>query len=181
MPVCLHPAYEAVLPRTATIVDTIIAPVTGFSSGITRAEQTAFESELDSDGVFTFHHFDLSMGETRFAGWIAYDVVFNLNQSATQCFGLPNIAQYAVAVALVARGDWTFDRPSPMGPGWTCEATNFSPTGGIETSPDAAVIQADVEVAAKRFATLSIEEQRAWFVENFAALRAGELTLDDLP
>lgn len=32
-----------------------------------------------------------------------------------------------------------------------------------------------------RFAALSPEEQRAWLEANFAALQAGELTLDDLP
>lgn len=178
VPVCLHPAYEALLPRTATVVDTIIAPVTGFSSGITRAEQTAFGPEIDSDGVFRFHHFDLSMGEARFARWIAYDVVLDLNQSTSDCFGLPNNAQYAVATALVARGGWTFD--APMGSGFTCEATTFGATGDLETSPGAATMQADI-LAADRFAALSVEEQRAWFAANFTALRAGELTLDDLP
>jgi hypothetical protein len=39
----------------------------------------------------------------------------------------------------------------------------------------------EIEAATDRFAALSVEEQRAWFAVNFAALRAGELTLDDLP
>lgn len=179
VPVCLHPAYESLLPRTADIVSAVIAPLTGFPGGITRAEQTAFGPEPDSDGVFQFHLYDLSMGEARFAGSIAATVFMDLNDQTDNCFGLLDNAQYAVAAALVARGGWTFD--PPMGTGFTCETSNFSPTGGMEIDPNAAAVQTDIKAAADRFAALSVEEQRAWFEKHYAALRAGELTLDDLP
>ena len=40
---------------------------------------------------------------------------------------------------------------------------------------------AEVLLAADRFGALSPEEQRAWLEANFAALRAGELTLEEMP
>jgi hypothetical protein len=42
-------------------------------------------------------------------------------------------------------------------------------------------IEPETLAAADRFGALPPEEQRAWLEANFAALRAGELTLEDLP
>ena len=42
-------------------------------------------------------------------------------------------------------------------------------------------IEDGVIPAADRFGALSPEEQRAWLEANFAALRAGDLSLEDLP
>jgi hypothetical protein len=42
-------------------------------------------------------------------------------------------------------------------------------------------IEDGVIPAADRFGTLPPEEQRAWLEANLAALRAGELALEDLP
>jgi hypothetical protein len=38
-----------------------------------------------------------------------------------------------------------------------------------------------IAAAAERFAALTPAKQRAWLEENYSALRAGELTLEDLP
>ena len=40
---------------------------------------------------------------------------------------------------------------------------------------------AEVRLAADRFGTLTPEAQHAWLEANFAALRDGEMTLEDLP
>jgi hypothetical protein len=42
-------------------------------------------------------------------------------------------------------------------------------------------LKADIDAAIDRFAALSPEEQRGWLEANWEALRAGELTLEDLP
>jgi len=41
--------------------------------------------------------------------------------------------------------------------------------------------QIDVNASAERFSMLPAQEQRAWLEANWDALRAGELTLEDLP
>ncbi len=44
-----------------------------------------------------------------------------------------------------------------------------------------AALNAEMNAAAERFAALSSDEQRAWLEANLDALRAGDLTLEDLP
>jgi hypothetical protein len=46
---------------------------------------------------------------------------------------------------------------------------------------DPEAFRAEVEAAIARFAALSPEEQRGWLEANWTSLRAGQLTLEDLP
>lgn len=71
--------------------------------------------------------------------------------------------------------------------GWPTEVASASEAfadGAMGYGPDQAQLDAFEPVfdaAVARFAALGPEAQRAWLAANWDALRAGDLTLDDLP
>jgi hypothetical protein len=85
---------------------------------------------------------------------IAYDLVHDAGTDL-------NAAQIAIAYWLMDRaGEDAFDLHGLFGPG----------------QPDAAVA-----AAFARFGALPPDEQRRWLIENFQALRAGDIDIGDLP
>ena len=175
IPVCVHPAYAARLAGYQALIDTLVAPLVGVPGVPTAAHQTGFgDWRLQADGTLPFHVFPNGV-DAFTAARISEDIVNDWTREVGPCEGPIDDAQYAVSWALMARGGWP---PPEEGRYYYANCASVTTATGSSEAP---TTREDILAAAKRFAALSIDEQRAWFAEQYRALRAGALTLDDLP
>jgi len=199
--ICVHPAYESVLDDTADLVDAVVRPLAGLPGFPVRAEQVRPDREgealpppelgaVASDllGIVAADPEQSDWGE---AGLIAVAAV----AGQTDRFLEPTTAaQSALAIWLMRQAGWDLDLADLT---WTGKNGNtegptiFLPppddlpidetTTREEADATLEAAAAEIVGAADRFGALTPEEQRAWLDANFAALRAGDLSLDDLP
>ncbi len=160
IPVCVHPAYEELLPETATVVGEIAGPLAGVPGAPTRAEQIhSTFARPESDGVLSFFlHDRRSLGDV-----LASEVAGELaGHQAPAAFrrngGAPDDARAAIQAWLLRQA------------GRNSEYAIFS-----GENPEA------IAAASQRFAELTPEEREKWLHKNYTDLRAGKLTLEDLP
>ena len=185
--VCVHPAYETALLKTNRVVNDIAEPLVGIPGAPTYAEQRgdAYPSRLRADGTllfdirgaftrsnvndgFTFEEY--MEAELPFAlvadpsGYIEEDFeAYNSGESCSKPGGHTGEAQHVVA-------DWLR---------WQ---TGIYSSMESETFMDSSrLVCPESEAAVKRFDALAPAERRAWLEKNYADLRAGKLTLKDLP
>ena len=148
IPVCVHPAYRAMLPETAALVGRIAGPLVGVPGGPQRAEQgQPNEWDFLPDGTLRFE----LLGHP-----VAYRT---LEENASRALiGDETRAQLAVMLWLQAQA-------------------------GADVSPllRGMVDGDEIGAAAQRFAALDPQVRRAWLEEHFAALRKGEVGVEDLP
>ena len=177
IPICLHPAYEAVLDETADVVDPIIRPLVGLPGFPSRAEQPrppydGDPAEIWSGGASTPDTLPILPPCTKFPPQAAPTAVAlaAVNGLSDVFAGVPP-AQAAIAVWLLRQAGWEPTAAFVVG---TCLAFNSFAEAHARIEPETLR-------AADRFGALPPEEQRAWLEANLAALRAGELTLEDLP
>lgn len=182
--VCVHPAYEKLLPKTARAVNEVAEPLVGLSGAPTHGVQ--------ANGL-----------DTLPAGFEAEDVV--------TFSGTANLSTYDVAAGLVADQETMYGAPEGeegmpepttedlqrcgevrreeyFDPAWAARTVvegwllmrveDYQPEGyGPEsdgTCPNGSKLLDE-------FAALPDSEREAWLRENLAGLRAGEVTLRDLP
>lgn len=185
--VCLHPAYEAVLDDTAALIDVLIEPLIGVPGAPTQAMDFWYsQSTRSTDDVLLINPFLKINGTNDTAQQFVRPLISKSGSrydSGACETGFRN-AQHAISVALLQRGGWEMET-GPNGPS-TCETFELqrrtrSPDVLPWENPAVEEMQADIKAAADRFAALSVEEQRAWFMTHYADLRAGNLTLEDLP
>ncbi len=164
MPVCVHPAYEVLLSRTARVVNAVGAPLVDVPGGPERAKQVPRGlEELRPGGTLTFTLSDFGGVEVRYWG---YAVAVALTREGPAepprrteaCRGAddPSAAQDVVAAWLVQNADGSVDHEY-FG---LCRREREALT---------------------RFAALDADERQRWLAENDAALRAGKVTPGDLP
>lgn len=168
--VCLHPAYSALLDEVVAAADQMYRPLAGLPGVPDRLVDGALNpGDLEGTGgvyIFVWDKSSIgrSIGESLQQIFIGRHSETGL-MTASQCVILEAVSSQAYphycTSGLVA------ENPAAMGPG--------SDEGGGNQWE--AKIQAKVE----RFEALSAEEQRDWLEANWDDLRAGELTLDDLP
>ncbi len=163
LPVCVHPAYRALLDQTATTANVLAVPLLGVPGAPKRIEQRIVPP--DDPDVLDF-----------FPG--QYDRnpdldVYRLATALVNIHGRPmgpeddSEAQQAMAIWLL---DWA---GVPVG----CEDRVILPDGSV---PPLLVTPSTCD-AAKRFEAQPEAKQRAWLDQHYADLRAGRLTLADLP
>lgn len=187
IPVCVHPAYETMLPETVTLVDDLVRPLAGLPGAPERAEQrgNAAPARLLPDGTLAFelyggfHRWNVNNG-TSFRDYMEADIAPSLVTDETGNFfeedrfysddpcaelgGSVYQARLVVAGWLL----WQTGRYDSM------ESESF--TGSVND-----VLCPRTKAAIERFDALEASERREWLEENYTDLRAGDLTLDDLP
>jgi hypothetical protein len=176
--VCVHPAFRARLPVLTRTINRIAAPLAGLPGTPDRfidddivagmggpilgsPSSAAQEAQVRRDGLYVF------------STPPAYTAVFDPDDSPAQIAlalvflnsvkGPPTDAQEAIMMWLLRRAGFSPDL-SPVNRMFFGLAYSTAP-----------------RVAARRFATLSTSQQRAWLRTHFSAVQTGKLGLADLP
>ena len=203
IPICLHPAYESVLDETADLVDPVVRPLAGLPGFPVRAEQV--RPDREGDGFRTFDLVAAADGSDVLAILpadseevdlveAAYVAIVAVAGQADGFLADLNPAQSALALWLMDQAGWAVGDQGRVitSYGFLVEdlfipnqsfdesCGEASTQEGCRAMPDATSM-AEVRLAADRFGALTPEAQRAWLEANFAALRAGDLSLEDLP
>lgn len=199
--ICVHPAYGSVLDETAELVDAVVRPLAGLPGFPVRAEQVRPDREGEALGPLVLGA-DASnqLGipaadpDTHDRVEASYVAVAAAAGQTDQFLELPTAAQSALAIWLMRQAGWDLDLEDLT---WKGENENTEgpiiflpppadlPINETTTREEASAIleatAAEIVGAADRFGALSPEEQRTWLEANFAALRADDLSLEDLP
>ncbi len=166
IPICVHPAFRGYLLQVATALDPVLREVAGLPGAPVSAVQVAASNLGDPAAIFgspPAYHFTMldaprspgAQGDF-FAGSLRISVVLVLVTGSPGPGGLSGTqAQQAVEAALL-RAVGVRDRRTH--------------------SADKAV-----SAAARRFAALPAAARHAWLMANLAALRAGHVTVSQLP
>jgi hypothetical protein len=197
IPVCVQPAYRSWLPeltaalrpvqaqladlpgapvrtaQVATLFALLGQPALGPGSGVGQIASISGQpavlylplGALNLPGAF-------GQGRTDFLDAIKLETVHAFVVAGS---GYGGPAQTAVAAALMKNAGITLARQAKV-------ALPSSPWGGVVVGPPGnAGYPAQIATAATRFAELPAATRHAWLASHLAALRAGHLTLAQLP
>ena len=195
IPVCLNPAFASYLPVTVTALDPVLREVAGLPGAPARISQAAATYRQESGNMVSIGLAGpvisgrppairlLLPGQLGGPAVSTSELAAEIRSDAGQAIvsGIvgagrsPSLAQQAVAAVLVRAGGLV---PSPR-PGRT--PAPGRERGGL-SSPDSALAPGSpAYAAAQRFAALAPQARRAWLVHHLTALRAGRITLAQLP
>jgi hypothetical protein len=165
VPICVHPAYQAMLPVIAAQIAPLLAQVAGVPGAPVRVEIGSTSPTADATHVLVIGPAILANPGLRFDTVppdLRTDVAINAIQAVVaEGRGPIGPAQQAIAGALAQTTSLALTDRQP---------DSLLPTPG---SPAAA--------AARRFAALAATTRHDWLVSHVEALRAGRLTLTDIP
>jgi len=193
VPVCLNPAYRRWLPDMTAALAPVLAEVTGLPGAPLRATQVAASYPSGGDGppqamTFGGHPPVLRMqlgilnmpgpcgscdgpvAAKQFADQMRFLFVRAFVGAGIVSPGSP--VQQAVQAALLQGAGIPFAAL----PGLMIATQNFQGEGPGKWQPTASVY-----AAARRLAALPAAARHAWLAAHLDALRAGQLTLKDLP
>jgi hypothetical protein len=192
-PVCLNPAYRSDLAGVSTALSPVLSEVSGLPGAPVRA--VPIPAVHDSANGQSGQAMTITgqppvlglplgaLGITGAFGWTSSEVANQLRLLAVHAFvgagdSTGNLAQQAVEAALLQdAGVPIASQPSlrtMVGlPSWA------RPAGDSAKGPPPAT--GPVYGAARRFAALPATIRHAWLITHLTALRAGQLTLAQLP
>jgi hypothetical protein len=181
-PVCLHPAYRSYLGPAVKSFDPVMSELAGLPGAPVRATEVAGQAlpaivlEGSADGIVagTPPVYEFSMD----------DALALLPDPAQFQDGFEQDIAHAVIVGPLGRlvpvpgsGD-TFE-PDTGNPAQ--QAVMNGLLGAIGSQPYPGNQSTQIAAAAARFAALPTATRHAWLVANLAALKAGHLTLSQIP
>jgi len=188
IPVCLNPAYTSYLPATAAALTPVLNEIAGLPGAPARISQAAATYRQDAGNSISVGMAGPSLSGTP--------PVFRMLLP----FQLPGptmtTSEFAAAVRSTAGVDIVADVIGD-GPGATpaqrAVAAALRTSAGLPEEvlrsaptrqrPNGAIVPlpAPVRSAARRFAALPASARHTWLVRHLAALRAGRITLAQLP
>jgi hypothetical protein len=194
--ICVHPAYRSVLDETANLVDPVVRPLAGLPGFPVRAEQVRPDREGDAIGPLELGPVASDRLGILPANANTPDVVEASNVAVAAVAGQTDwfrtgrltAAQSALAVWLMRQAGWNLNLADLSWNG-AAEGIFLPSIDGLaiekattreEADAMAEATLTDIVRAADRFGALTPEQQHAWLEANFAALRAGDLSLKDL-
>jgi hypothetical protein len=195
--VCLHPAFRAYLPQVTSALAAVVTDLAGLPGTPTRAtevSQAALPSAIVegngngqvTDGVYNFTMTDAVALATN-AGFLRH----GLQQDIVHAVIVGSIGQ--IVTGTRPNGDQTTGLKQNNGS--TAQqavedgllralGSQPYPVGGPGNGPGAQQFQQqqnEVTAAAAKFAALPAATRHAWLAANLAALKAGTITVAQLP
>jgi hypothetical protein len=175
IPVCLHPAYRSYLPAVTAALGPLLSQVAGLPGAPVRVVQVAY------------------LNPTDFA-----------TGGAPTVGGRPAVLRLPLGFVVLAQQTQTEFLQSRAAPAIVSSVTGGGPGAGpAQQAAEAGLLQAagvqpaelasmgsvyqppapgsPVYAAAMRFAALPAAARHAWLLAHLAALRAGQITLEQLP
>ncbi len=201
IPLCVNPAYASYLPALATALQPVLSELAGLPGAPTRISQAAasyrqetgnavgvgLAGPLISGAPAVFH---LLLSDQLLGPPVSASRLVIETRSAADPLILASVigygpgaskAQLAVMTALMADGrPATVPSPRPAVTGRR-PASRASRTAAVGGLPPTAAPGTPVYAAARRFAELPASARHAWLVRHLIALRAGRITLAQLP
>ena len=195
--VCIHPAFEPYLGAMSAALQPAAAEIAGLPGAPVRAQMTtgvALPAAAGTTSVYDYSTEEEGVGGESFwatpamartADWeqgVQQDfITWFVSGPAGQYSPGSTPAEEAVAIALLAKiGAPVPQYPQFSQPGTQPGASSTSGTpGGSGTQPVASAAQ--ITAAARGFESLSSAARHAWLTANIAALRAGAITLAQIP
>jgi hypothetical protein len=188
VPVCLNPAYDRWLPDVTADLAPVLAEVAGLPGAPARATQVAASYPSSTDGppeVLSLGGqptvLSMALGQLNMPGACGFcsgpvstqEFTEQMRWLFARAFvgagdGVGSSAQQAVQAALL------LDAGMPL-------AAQAAATQNISVVSPQGPADAQVSVAARRLATLSAAARHSWLAAHLAALRAGRLTVEELP
>lgn len=175
--ICVHPAYQTMLPDVVPIIDKVAAPLEGVPGMPTRAEQYPLFTTTFPQGVMPFALVDRRDTQETIARQVAEGLAKDWSATWQRngdkpVYPLDDPSEQAQAVV----GDWLYAQAGypfqvQLEDGVSHQMYQFS---NDSTHPQA-------QAAYQRFTALNPAVRRAWLQTHLADLRAGKLTLEDLP
>lgn len=171
--VCLHPAYSAQLEGTLALHETVIGPIAGLEGVPGRWVQSGpWMAEFDpDDGMIG----GFGVSQVRNLAEQIFPMTFPTGAESGEgpATGPP---VWRASQVVILR--WLLEPASTSTPG-SANADNL--TMGVIAFDPAEASEEEIRAAINRFAALTPEDQRTWLEANWAELRAGNLTLADVP
>jgi hypothetical protein len=167
IPICLHPAYTVYLAPVAAALQPVLTEVAGLPGAPERVSQVATDfQEVTGTDV------DIRVREPTMPRPSPVSFLVLPNQSPGPTL---SITESAAAVrTTVGRAIVVGVIGDRAGPAQQAVLTAILYATGVESQPPA-------DAAARRFAALPGPARHAWLVRHLAALRAGQITLAQLP
>ncbi|MFF5225345.1 hypothetical protein [Dactylosporangium sp. NPDC000521] len=168
VPVCLHPAYAVYLPAVTEALAPVLGAVAGLPGAPVRVTQAATTYRSGSGGIGVAR-----AGEA----WGRTPPEYRLLLPSQ----LPGRTLTLDEVAAAVRADAGHDIvASVIGAARDATPAQDAVVAALLGTP-AAVTDPDAAAAARRLAALPLEARRAWLAGHLDALRAGTLTVEQLP
>lgn len=203
IPVCLNPAYAGYLPAVAAVLRPALTEIAGLPGAPVRITQAAATYQQGPGNAVDVYLAGRPLLGGRYRLLLPVQIPgppVTIQQLAGQVRSTsgPAImaslvgagpgasqAQQAVATALSMDAGWPAGIVSsgpPMPRGRFVAARCRSVTAGCNAGGTAGLKPgARVSAAAHRFAALPLAARRAWLARHLTALRAGQLTLSEVP
>lgn len=188
IPVCLNPAYTSYLPATAAALTPVLNEIAGLPGAPARISQAAATYHQG-----TGNSVDVSMAGPSLSGTppVFHTLFpFQLSGPTMTTSELAAAVRSTAGLALVAGvvGDAPGATPARQAVAAALRMSAglpeavFGPTPTRQRpNPPMTPLPARVRAAARRFAALPVPARHAWLVRHLAALRAGRITLAQLP
>jgi len=186
VPVCLNPAYTSYLPAAAAALAPVLNQLAGLPGAPARISQAAatYQQRIgnavsvslagprisDTQRAFRLLLPDQLPGPSLTTGELAAELRSTAGPAivASVIGDGPSASQAQQAVAAALKMSAGLPQSSP-------------PVPGMQRPNVTAPLPAPVRSAAQRFAALPASARHAWLVTHLAALRAGRITLAQLP
>ncbi len=196
--VCVHPAYQKMLPETADVINRLAQPLAGLPGVPMRAEQRSSVDALLGkadlpQGTIVFELENPAKIESGYET-LSHDVARDLVADPRSPSMVSSYARLAQIIAAGPDNSGVLAIPPLSGMnssqkviadwlliqiwGDVCEEVY---EGGFRCWGWGNPNNPDTKAEWERLTALDPAARRAWFEEHYAALRAGELTLADLP
>ena len=190
--VCIHPAYEPLLDDTMQIVTGMIGPVAGLDGVRTLWLHGEGPNEMRPDAAEVQFRWLRGFNPAVSIAEDLFPIERTMEGDSRPASQLVILYWLAERAGIGEPSGWSRDdvfangNPAEWAFGYPSEApqTRQESEHAYWFEIDEAVLaasQAEIEAAVNRFAALAPDAQRAWLEQNWDALRAGALTLDDLP
>ena len=183
--ICVHPAYASLIDDLGSEADRVLAPVAGLPGVPTTIRHMTDDVSDDGKTIWTSLRSLSDDWKQRYGNTIIRQAIGLVY--ATEAFSnfrefgpsQPDAAQMVIGRWLSSEAgldpQWLFGPVPPTDMGGEGEFWFAGEPGPVPAWAT------EIEAAVERFSGLSQEEQRAWLESNWDALRAGDLTLEDLP
>jgi hypothetical protein len=181
IPVCVHPAYRDYLGDVAGALAPVLREVAGLPGAPVRISQVPSNATMAPSSVSgsvgpgprPVYTFPMGLFPPGSAGLLQLDrgmqaTIVSLLVNDARLF--PPGAEPASGLPAQEVVEWVLLRP------FNPQAEQY-----VATAPDAQVASPAVSAAAARFGALPATVRHAWLAAHLAALRAGRITLSQLP